>query len=111
MSDWQNQREREAKTIAEERKIYEGRDQSMGAKIFEKLSLIFLSLGFLSLPLIFLNVCTLLESTCLFVISFVLHPTDGDRYEGLLKGMAEDLANIRINTAIGSRATPSKKVV
>jgi fatty-acid desaturase len=104
MSKWQESYQKEAENIAAERAAYQNSSQRIGAKIFDKLSLLFLLSGFVSLGLVAFTEVTLVQSTCFFVISFVLSPTDGDRLETMLKGMAEDLANIRINTAIESKS-------
>ena len=111
MNNWQIQFEEEAKLISDERETYGSHKQDIGAKIFEKLALCFLGVAFLSLPLIFFTEVTLVHSTCLFIISFVLQPSDGDRYESQIKGIAQDLAHIRIHTAITGKAARAKKEI
>ncbi|MCL1127388.1 hypothetical protein [Shewanella surugensis] len=108
MTKWLESYQKEAENIVQERAIYENSSQRLGAKIFDKLSFLFLLSGFVSLGLVAFIDVTLIQSTCLFVISFVLSPTDGDRSGTMIKGMAEDLANIRINTAIESKNKTEK---
>lgn len=86
----------EAHALRLERDGYSGIDPS-ALFFFNSLSTIFLSLGFLSLFLMFFTAITFLDATCLFVISFVLSPSDGERNWALTKGMAEDLAQVRMN--------------
>ena len=39
---------------------------------------------------------------------YTLQPSDGDRYESIVKGVTEDLAHIRLNTTILSKNIKSK---
>ena len=103
MSKWQESYQKEAETISAERASYKNSKQHLGTKIFDKLSLMFLLCGFLGLVLVPFTSVTLVQATCFFVISFVLSPTDGDRYEAMLKGISEDMANVRINTTISTK--------
>lgn len=104
MKNWQILFREEGKLISDDRATYEGHERSVGEKFFETLAVCFLGAAFLSLPLIFFTEVTLVQSTCLFVISFVLQPTDGDRYQSQIKGIAQDLAHIRIHTVISAKA-------
>lgn len=38
---------------------------------------------------------TIFHATCLLIIGYIIEPTDGDRYEEMVKGIAEDLGNVR----------------
>ena len=68
-------------------------------KFFDLLSALFFFSGFIALFSIPFSQVTLLDATCLFVIHFAIAPSDGDRFERMAKGMAEDLGNIRANIA------------
>ena len=103
-SKWQESYQKEAEVVSAERASYKNSKQHLGAKIFDKLSLIFLLCGFLSLVSVPFTGITLVQATCFFVISFALSPSDGDRYELMMKGIAEDVANLRIHTAISTKA-------
>ena len=111
MNDWKSLYQEEATTIKEERASYpvNSKKPNIGYKFFEYLSNLFLVCGFVALGLLFFTEITLVQATCLFVISYVIHPTDGDRYESQLKGIAEDLANIRINTTILGKYGKNRK--
>ncbi|PZO83709.1 MAG: hypothetical protein DI626_08815 [Micavibrio aeruginosavorus] len=87
----------EKQKIIDERKTY--KFPNLGTKkFFEYVATGFFFFGFATLLLAFFTDLTLIHATCFFVISHVIQPTDGDRYETIVKGIAEDLANIRLNT-------------
>ena len=108
MPDWEESFQKETATIATERNGYASKAQDPIKRIFDITSVVFLVLGFVSLIAMFFTDITLVQATCFFVISFVLSPTDGDRFETMLKGMAQDLANIRANTVIASKELKKK---
>lgn len=68
------------------------------AMIFYKAGLITLVLTALSyfdvidLPL---EVLGIFYATSFYLIGYITEPTDGDRYEEMVKGIAEDMGNIR----------------
>ncbi len=105
MKNWDKKFKAEAYLIKQERQHYplsiKGEDDYV-LKLFEYLSVIFLGIGFLSLILTFFTKITLVQATCFFVISGILlfnrhmlENTDGERYEEIIKGIAEDMGNIR----------------
>lgn len=100
MNEFEKSFEKEAEIILTERKTYPGIENNLPNKVYDYLSLIFLISGFVALILIFFTNVTLLQATCLFVISYIVKPTDTDRRELENKCMAEDLAHIRMNTTI-----------
>ena len=100
MNKFESAIELETEKIRIERESYPAGKYNASKKFFDYASLIFLASGFIALVLIFFTDVTLLQAACLFVISYVISPTDGDRYESQIKCMAEDLANIRINTTV-----------
>ena len=81
-------------SIKEERGTYQPSHKGTN-KFFDVLSLLFLLAGFGALIAIFFTDVTIVEATCLFVISYVVAPTDGDRYESMVKGIAEDVGFTR----------------
>jgi len=102
--DWDKYYQEEYTNIKNERTNYKiSNDTEIGQKIFEVLSTLFLSIGFISLILVYFTEITLLQSTCFFVIAYTLQPSDGDRYQSIIKGITEDLAHIRLNTTIFSK--------
>jgi hypothetical protein len=108
MSDWEESLQKEIATISAERNGYASKAQYPIKRIFDLTSVVFLVLGFVSLIAMFFTDITLVQATCFFVISFVLSPSDGDRFETMLKGMAQDLANIRASTTITSKELKKK---
>ncbi len=96
MNSW----EAESVAIQQERATYPGNNTGLGKKAFDYLSLIFLIAGFISLLLVYFTEITLIHSACIFVISRVLSPSDTDRYELMIKGLVEDVANIRVASTI-----------
>ena len=108
MPDWEESFQKEAAEIANERNSYASKAQDPIKRVFDITSVIFLALGFISLIAIFFTDITLVQATCFFVISYVISPTDGDRFESMLKGIAQDLANIRANTAMTSKELKKK---
>ena len=103
MSSWKELYNKEFELIVLEREEYSSKLNDPVKKLFDVLSFFFLIAGFIALTATFFSKITLTEATCFFVISFVLKPSDGDRMESAIKGIAQDLANIRINTAITSK--------
>jgi len=73
------------------------------------LSAIFYFLGFIALALIPFSQITLMEATCLFVISYVIAPSEIDLGESVIKGMAEDLGYIRANLSCIRKAREEKQ--
>ncbi|MEY8241730.1 MAG: hypothetical protein RPT25_15400 [Cycloclasticus sp.] len=86
--------------IQQERKTYSANHTVLGKKVFDYLSIITLIAGFISLPLVYFTEVTLIHSACIFIISRTLSPSDTDRYELMIKGVAQDIANIRIATTV-----------
>ena len=112
MSEWEKNYEKEYSSIKEEREFYPGNTEGnkFAYKLFDVLSFLFQASGFIALILIFFTDITLVQATCLFVIGYVISPSDGDRYELQVKGMVEDLGHIRLNTTIiGKYITNNKK--
>jgi len=102
--DWDKYYQEEYTNISNERASYKiSNDTKIGQKIFEAIATLFLGIGFISLILIFFTEITLFHSTCFFVIAYTLQPSDGDRYQSIIKGVTEDLAHIRLNTTIISK--------
>lgn len=91
---------KEIDIILQERKSYPKAYINKDHKIFDFLSLIFMGLGFVSLILIYFTNITLIQATCFFIISYILKPSDTDRYKFFIKSISEDLGNIRANTAV-----------
>ncbi len=89
---------KEREIIANERSSYLFPNKGVN-KFFDYLSAVFFFSGFGALLLIFFTEITLIDATCLFIISYVVQPSDGDRFEPIVKGIAEDLGNIRLNTS------------
>lgn len=84
--------------LKSERAIY--RDQLSGIKKFiDIVSTVFLFSGFVFLlaSFFFSPEITIFHATCLFIISYCVGNSDGDRYEAIIKGMAEDIAHIRVH--------------
>ncbi len=102
MSDWEKNYEKEYFSIKNERESYPGgtEGEKFAYKLFDKLSFVFQISGFIALTLVFFTDTTLVQATCLFVIGYVVSPSDGDRYERQIKGIVEDLGHIRLNTTI-----------
>jgi len=108
MKSWEEKYKAESVVIQQERATYSGNHTVLGKKAFDYLSLIFLIAGFISLLLVYFTEVTLIHSACIFVISRVLSPSDTDRYELMIKGLAEDVANIRIVTAVIAKEAGKK---
>lgn len=108
MPDWEESFQKESSEIVTERNSYASKAQDPIKRVFDITSVVFLALGFISLIAVFFTDITLVQATCFFVISYVISPTDGDRFESMLKGIAQDLANIRANTAISSKELKKK---
>lgn len=104
MQKWNEAYKEETEVVARERMGYTANRLDHVKVFFDKLSIAFLLAGFAGLIAVPFTTFTLVQATCLFVISYVVSPSDGDRYESTLKGIAQDLANIRIHTAITSKA-------
>ncbi len=108
MSKWDEKHQQEVDLIIKERETY-FLNEGPVLVFFEKLSFAFMTMGFIALISVFFTEITLINATCLFVISYTIMPTDGDRQRAIIKGMAEDLANIRVNTTITSKNAKSRK--
>jgi hypothetical protein len=103
MSSWEESYKKEFEVIARERETYPSKLDDSVKKLFDVVSFCFLIAGFIALAAVFFTQITLVQATCFFVISFVVKPSDGDRMESLIKGMAQDLANIRISALMVSK--------
>ncbi len=108
MRDWEEKYKEESSKVIQERSNYAKINNRLGVNIFEKLSIIFLGFGFISLLMIPFTEMTLIQSACIFIISHVLSPNDTNRYESVIKGVVEDVANIRIATTILSKEIQKK---
>ena len=97
-----NTRQKEVELIKLERASYTFNEKA-GVFIFHSISLIFTAFGFTALISIFFTNITLIDATCLFVIGYVLDPKDSEINRLAIKGMLEDIANIRLNTAVISK--------
>ncbi len=107
--DWNIYYQEEYENISNERANYKiSGSTKKGQKIFEIIAALFLGMGFISLFLMFFTEITLLQATCFFVIAYTLQPSDGDRYQSIIKGVTEDLAHIRLNTTILSKNIKKK---
>ncbi len=88
------------KTIKEaiqaERLNYKSKNTG-GFKFMDTMSFVFYCGGFICLGFALFSFyeITIFHATCLFIISYVVSPSDGDRYEEMVKGMAKDLGYIR----------------
>lgn len=81
-----------------------GQDKHKGVKrFFDILGAFFFFLGFGSLVATFFTEVTLVQATCFFIIGYIVKPTDGDRYESLIRGMVEDLGHIRAHLTHSSQ--------
>lgn len=105
---WEDLFELEVLELKRQRFLQQRPNKNM-KKFFDVISAIFLFTGFLALVASFFTKITLLDATCLFVISYVIQPSDLEIAEEQLKGIAEDLANIRLNTVISSKIISSEK--
>lgn len=94
--------QQESDAIKSERIAY-AFEEKAGLKFFYYLSNVFMVLGFISLALVFFTEVTLVHATCFFVIGYTLTPTDVDSNRVVIKGVTEDIANIRLNTAVISK--------
>lgn len=103
-----NDFEKECEAIRHERNTYILPNRG-AQKFLTVLSAVFFFAGFIALILIYFTNVTLLQATCLFVISYIIEPTDGDRYESMAKGIAEDLGNIRASLAVMRKNSEEKK--
>lgn len=98
MENFYDELDKQKKLISEERDTYyDVLNIKKNNKIMEYISIFFFFSGFLSLALIPFTNITLIDATCLFIISHVFGPTDGELQAGLLKGLAVDLGLIRAN--------------
>ena len=110
MDKWENIYKEEEQAIKQERNFYSGVGNDGGIKILDGLSMIFMVAGFVALALIYFTDITLIQATCLFIISHVIAPSDGDIFRQVVKGMAEDLGYMRLNLiVIRKYITNSKK--
>jgi len=100
MDKWERTYKIEEEAIKEERKFYPGAGNEVGIKVLDVLSLIFLLSGFVALILIFFTDVTLVQATCLFVISYTIAPSDGDIFRQGIKGIMEDVGYIRLNITV-----------
>ena len=103
MKNWNDYYTEEHDSIKNEVELRESVSKisgNFGLKFFEISSLLFLIAGFITLVMCAFTEVTLLNVTCLFVISHVLAPTDMDFAKGLLNGVSINLAVVRLNTAI-----------
>lgn len=108
MKGWSNAFDIEASAITTERLSYVSNTNGPVMRLFDILSTLFLCAGFIGLVAIFFTDITLIQTTCLFIISFIISPSDGDRFSSLIKGIAEDIAHIRANLTVISKEIKSK---
>jgi len=94
--------QQESDAIKRERASY-AFEEKPGVAFFHYLSNAFMALGFIPLALVFFTEITLIQATCFFVIGYTLTPTDVDSNRTVIKGVTEDVANIRLNTAVISK--------
>lgn len=104
-----NEYQHEVDLITQERKTYPLNEKPI-LVFFEYLSFSFMAVGFILLIASLFTDITLLNATCFFVISYTIMPTDGDRHRSIIKGIAQDLANIRASNAIISKCVKSNNI-
>jgi hypothetical protein len=102
--------QKECEIIIEERKGYKGNKGFGSIKFFDIISTVFLFVGIIILILVPFTEISLLQATCFFVISYTLSPTDLECSAHMIKGIAEDLGNIRANISVIRKRGENEKV-
>lgn len=109
MSKWSDSFLKESDSLKKEREGYPAGRFSDAFRVYDVLSFLFLIAAFISLASVPFTDVTLLDATCLFVISHVVAPKEGDRFEKVFKGISEDIAHIRVNAVILAKEIKSRK--
>lgn len=94
--------EKECALIIRERLTYQENrpGESVAVKFYDWLSFGLLLVGILGLLLMPFTDITLLQVTCIFIISRALAPSDLDYTRPMLKGIAEDLGHVRASVTV-----------
>jgi len=91
---WHNEYKETQQKILAERTSYFTKNMPY-IKLSEMISLVFLGIGIITLVLVYFTKVTLIQTTCFFVISYTIRPSDGYIFLYEIQCLTEDLVRIR----------------